>query len=241
MRVFAIGDLHLPGGTGKTMDRFGEHWRGHDRTIFDAWERTVRGDDMVLVVGDTSWATRLDDALPDLQRIGQMPGLKLLVKGNHDYWWATTSKMCGVLHPSINIIQASSTIVNRIAVAGTRGWICPGDSNFGEGDAMIYDREVGRLRMALKSLQGRESEFDALIVALHYPPTGAGHQSSGFTEIIDEYGAAACVYGHLHGDDIRTALTGIRRRTDYYLVSADAAGFAPAEIRLELPNPLARW
>lgn len=238
MRVFAIGDLHLPGGTAKTMDRFGEHWRGHDRKIFDAWQHTVRSDDLVLVVGDTSWATHLDAALPDLQRIGQMPGLKLLVKGNHDYWWETRSKMVRVLHPSINIIHASSIIVNRIAVAGTRGWICPEDSTFREEDAKIYEREVGRLRMALKSLHGREGDFDALIVALHYPPISGRHQSSGFTEIIDEYGAAACVYGHLHGDDIRSALTGIRKRTRYYLVSADAAGFCPAEIKLGLPPPI---
>ncbi len=214
------------------MDRFGEHWHDHDRKIFDAWERTVRSDDMVLVVGDTSWAMRLSEALPDLERIGQMPGLKLLIKGNHDFWWETRSKMRRLLHPSINIIQGSSTIVNRVAVAGTRGWICPDDSHFGEEDEKIYERELGRLRTALVSLRGRESEFDVLIVALHYPPTTAGHQSSGFTEMIDEYGAAVCVYGHLHGDDTRTALTGILGKTRYYLVSADAAGFAPAEISL---------
>jgi len=234
MRVFAIGDLHLAGGTGKTMERFGEHWRDHDRKIFDAWERTVRNDDVVLVVGDTSWAMRLEDALPDLERIGQMPGTKLLVKGNHDYWWQSRSKMTRALHPSIKILQASSIIVNRIAIAGTRGWVCPNDSHFEESDEKIYGRELGRLRTALATLRGRESEFDALIVALHYPPTNAVKQSSGFTELIDEYKANVCVYGHLHGDDIKTALTGLFGKTDYYLVSADAADFAPAEIKIQV-------
>ncbi len=237
MRVFAIGDLHLAGGTGKTMDRFGEHWRDHDRKIFEAWQRTVSNNDLVLVAGDTSWAMRLEDALPDLERIGQMPGLKLLVKGNHDYWWESRSKMSRVLHPSIKILQASSIIVNRMAFAGTRGWVCPNDSHFQEQDSKVYERELGRLRTALGTLRGRESEFDALIVALHYPPTNAEHQPSGFTDLIDEYGADVCVYGHLHGDDIRTALTGLLRETEYHLVSADAAEFAPAEIRIQILTP----
>lgn len=233
MKVFAIGDLHLAGGTGKTMDRFGEHWRDHDRKIFDSWARIVREEDLVLVVGDTSWAMRLDDAMPDLERIGQMPGLKLLVKGNHDYWWQSKSKMTRVLHPSIKVLQASSIIVNRIAVVGTRGWTCPNESHFEEQDARVYERELGRLRTALASLHGHEKEFDELIVALHYPPTNAAHETSGFTEVIDEHGADICVYGHLHGDDIRTALTGLRSRTTYFLVSADAANFAPSELKFQ--------
>ena len=231
MKIFAIGDLHLAGGTGKTMDRFGEHWRDHDLKIFEAWEATVREEDLVLVAGDTSWAMRFEDALPDLNRIGEMPGLKLLVKGNHDYWWQSKSKMSRALDSSIKILQASSIIVNRVAVAGTRGWICPNDSHFEEKDTKLYEREVGRLRSALTTVGVRREEFDTLIVALHYPPTSATHQASGFTDLIDEYGVDVCVYGHLHGDDIRTALTGRRGKTNYFLVSADAAGFSPALIK----------
>ena len=232
MKIFAIGDLHLAGGTGKTMERFGEHWRDHDRKTFDAWERTVRDQDLVVIAGDTSWAMKLEEALPDLDRIGLMKGQKLLIKGNHDYWWQSNAKMARVLNPSIRTLNGSSIIVNRVAVAGTRGWICPTDLHFEEHDAKIYEREVGRLRAALTSLHGRQNEFDALIVALHYPPTNAAHESSGFTELIDEYGAHICVYGHLHGEDIKTALTGSRGKTSYYVVSADAVGFAPAEIRI---------
>jgi predicted phosphohydrolase len=232
MKVFAIGDLHLAGGTGKTMDRFGEHWRNHDRKIFDAWDQTVGDKDLVLIVGDTSWAMRIEEAFPDLDRIGQMKGQKLLIKGNHDYWWQSNAKMARVLNPSIRIVNGSSVVVNRIAVAGTRGWICPNDSHFKEQDAKIYEREVGRLRAALTSLRGRENEFDVLIVALHYPPTNAAHESSGFTELIDEYGAGICVYGHLHGEDIASALTGLRGKANYNLVSADAVDFAPAELNI---------
>ena len=230
MRIFAIGDLHLAGGTGKTMDRFGEHWRDHDRKIFDAWERSIGDEDLVLIAGDTSWAMRMEDALQDLDRIGEMTGRKILIKGNHDYWWQSKSKMSRVLHPSISVLDGNSLILNRVAVAGTRGWICPNDSHFETRDSKIYEREVGRLRMALGSLVQCPDEFDALIVALHYPPTNAAHEPSGFTELIDEAAADICVYGHLHGEDIGPALRGLRQKTNYYLVSADAVDFAPAEL-----------
>lgn len=212
------------------MDRFGDHWLNHDQKIFDAWERLVSKDDLVIVAGDTSWALRLEDALPDLNRIGEAKGTKLLIKGNHDYWWETKSKMTRALHSSIGILNASSTIINRVAVVGTRGWMCPNDVHFDEQAAKIYEREVGRLRLAFDSLRGHEHEFDLLIAALHYPPTNAAHEPSGFTALIDEFGADICVYGHLHGEDIRGALTGLLEKTIYHVVSADAVDFAPAHI-----------
>jgi predicted phosphohydrolase len=232
MRVFAIGDLHLEGGTGKTMDRFGENWRNHDQKIFDSWERIGRDDDLLLVVGDSSWAMRIEEAQADLDRIGRMKGAKLLFKGNHDYWWQSSTKMARLLDPSIRIIQGNSIIINRLAVAGTRGWVCPNDAFFEEADKKIYEREVQRLKTALDSLKGREGDFDSLIVALHYPPTNEKHEPSGFTELIDERRADACIYGHLHGEAIKTALTGWRGAICHYLVSADAVDFAPAEIDL---------
>ena len=232
MRVFAIGDLHFAGGTDKTMDRFGESWRNHDTRILNAWQQIGTEDDLLLIVGDTSWAMRLEEALPDLERIGRMKGQKLMIKGNHDYWWQSAAKLKRALDPSIAILQASSVIIGRVAVAGTRGWMCPNDSIFQEHDAKIYQREVGRLRLALKSLDGRSSEFDSLIVALHYPPANEKHEPSGFIELLDEYRADACVYGHLHADAIKTGLTGMRNQTRYYLVSADAVHFEPAEIKI---------
>lgn len=233
MRLFAIGDLHLEGGTGKTMDRFGENWREHDRKIFESWQRTVQEEDLVLLAGDLSWAMRFEEARPDLERIGRMPGAKVMIKGNHDYWWQSVSKMKTALDPSIKILQASSVVINRVAIAGTRGWVCPNDAFFQEQDLKIYEREVGRLRLALESLHGRESEYDTLVVALHYPPANDKHEHSGFIELIDEYKVDACVYGHLHGEAIKTALAGLRGKTRYYLVSADSVDFAPAEIELK--------
>ncbi len=233
MRIFAIGDLHLEGGTGKTMERFGEQWRNHDKKIFSSWERIGRDDDLLLVVGDSSWAMRMAEAQADLDRIGSMKGTKILFKGNHDYWWQSPAKMSRVLHPSIKIIQGNSLIINRVAVAGTRGWVCPNDAYFKPQDEKIYEREVLRLKNALDSLKGSEADFDSLIVALHYPPTNNRHEPSGFTELIDAHHADACVYGHLHGESIKTALTGWRGNAYHYLVSADSVDFAPTEIILK--------
>jgi len=229
MRIFAIGDLHLEGGTGKTMDCFGENWRNHDQKIFSAWERIGRDDDLLLLVGDLTWAMRLEEALPDLARIGAMKGRKILIKGNHDYWWESHSKVRRALHPSVQTVQGS-VIIERVAIAGTRGWLCPNDLWFKYSDKKIYEREVGRLRAALESLRGRETEFDTLVVALHYPAVNERHEPSGFTELLKNYRADFCVYGHLHGDAIPGALTGDHDGTRHVLVSADAVDFTPAEI-----------
>jgi predicted phosphohydrolase len=238
MRIFAIGDLHLEGGTGKTMDRFGEHWQGHDRKIFDAWDRIALEDDLLIIAGDTSWAMRLEDAMPDLDRIGRMKGRKVIIKGNHDYWWPSLTKLKRAIDPSIEVLQANSMLHGRVVIAGTRGWTCPDDSCFQEQDRKIYEREVGRLRLALESTKQIEGQYDHAVTVLHYPPTNDRHDPSGFTDLLDEFAVDACVYGHLHGDAIRTGLTGLRGRTQYYVVSADAVNFAPAEVPLRTGEPI---
>jgi uncharacterized protein len=237
MRIFAIGDMHLAGGTGKTMERFGDNWRDHDRKIFDSWESIAQDDDLLLIAGDTSWAMRLNEARPDLDRIGRMRGRKLMLKGNHDYWWETLTKMRRAVDPSIDFLQGDPVIIDRVAFAGTRGWTCPNDSFFEERDQKIYDREVGRLRAALQSIRAKAGEFDSLIVALHYPPVNDRHEPSGFTQLIDEFEADLCVYGHLHGEAIPSAFVGPHRTTQYFLVSADAVEFTPVELPVPRRSP----
>jgi predicted phosphohydrolase len=149
MRVFAIGDLHLEGGSGKTMDRFGPHWVGHDRKIFEAWEAEGLDTDLMILAGDITWATRLPEAVPDLERIGRMKGRKLMIKGNHDYWWDSKAKLQKALPSSILPLQSESLIIDRIAVAGSRGWLCPGDPFFQADDEKIYQREVRWVKLAL--------------------------------------------------------------------------------------------
>ena len=230
MRVFAIGDLHLEGGTGKTMDRFGDIWIGHDRKIFEAWDRIGSHDDLLILAGDTTWAANLEAAIPDLQRIGRMKGRKIIIKGNHDYWWETKSKLLRVLPPGIEPLQSDALVVGGVAIAATRGWTCSGSDGFSEEDQKIYEREVGRLRLALERLAARKTDYDSLIVALHYPPTNGAKDPSDFTKLIDEVKADACVYGHLHGEWTRDGLTGKHGSTTYHLVSADFVNFTPARI-----------
>ncbi|MGH9759832.1 MAG: metallophosphoesterase, partial [Blastocatellia bacterium] len=187
-------------------------------------------DDVLILAGDLSWAGNLRDALPDLERVGAMKGRKILIKGNHDYWWETKSKLKRFLHPSIQLVQTQSVIVERIAMAGTRGWVCPGSELFQAEDEKIYIREVGRLKLALESLRGREKEYDHLVVALHYPPTNENRAPSGFTELIGEHGAGICLFGHLHGESTRLAITGLHGKTTYHLCSADYVDFCPVRV-----------
>jgi predicted phosphohydrolase len=230
MRVFAIGDLHLEGGTGKTMDRFGDNWVGHDRKIFEAWDRIGSDDDLLVIAGDSTWAPNLAAAIPDLERIGRMKGRKIIIKGNHDYWWETKSKLVKALPPSMVPLQSDALITDGVAIAGTRGWNCPGSEGFTEKDTAIYQREVGRLRLALERLAARKTHYDRLIVALHYPPTNSQKDPSDFTGLIDEFKADACVYGHLHGEWTAEGLKGRRGLTTYHLVSADFVDFQPVRI-----------
>jgi len=237
MRIFAIGDPHLSFAAPKPMHIFGEHWRDHDKKIAENWNRIANDDDVLIIAGDISWAMKLEEAAADLEWIARLKGRKVLIKGNHDLWWSSRSKVRKIADPSIEILQADSIVINGVAIAGTRGWQCPGnegsadmliegaEARYTEQDFKIYQREVGRLKLALESLRGKA--YRHLIVVLHYPPMNSQHEESGFTRLIDEYGADWCVHGHLHGDSIKTAFNGVRGKTHYRLVSADSVDFAP--------------
>ncbi len=240
MRIFAIGDLHLSHAKPKPMWIFGEHWRDHEKKVAENWSNIAQKDDILLIVGDISWAMRLEEARADLDYLAALAGQKIILRGNHDYWWPSKSKLESVLDPSIKFLQASSLIIDNIAIVGTRGWQCPGqipsadmmtegkEFSYTETDYKIYQREVARLKQAFESLKGKK--YQHLIVALHYPPMNAQHELSGFTELIDKYSAKTCVYGHLHGEAIKLAFNGNRNQTHYQLVSADSVNFMPKQI-----------
>jgi hypothetical protein len=242
MRIFAIGDPHLSLAKPKPMWIFGEHWRNHDKKIAENWASIAKEDDLLLIVGDISWAMRLEDALLDLDYIAKLKGKKIILKGNHDFWWPSKSKLKSVLAPSIDFLQASSLIIDDVAIVGTRAWQTPGNDSsadmmvesenfkpvYTEEDYKIYKREVERLKQALESLKGKK--YNHLIIALHYPPFNSNFDDSGFTELIDLYKANTCVYGHLHGESIKKAFNGKRNNTYYQLVSADSVDFTPKQI-----------
>lgn len=228
MKIFAIGDLHLPGGQEKPMDVFGGHWAEHAERIAAAWLERVSPEDLVLVPGDLSWAMTLDEAREDLDYLGRLPGKILLVRGNHDYWWNGIGKVRKALPANVHAIQNDYVALGQIAVCGTRGWTLPGTEGFGPDDEKIYLREIERLRLSLESAV--KAGLKPTIAMMHYPPAHRSRAPTGFTELLERFGVRLCVYGHLHGDSQRGALSGPVRGVCYRLVACDAIDFAPVQV-----------
>ena len=224
MRVFAIADLHLSFSSDKPMDVFGEAWRNHPARIEAAWREVVSEDDLILLPGDMSWAMQPDGARPDLDFIAALPGEKLLLRGNHDFWWSSPTKLRAMLPDKMHILQNDAFSYRGITVAGTRGWSCPNSAGFSENDRKIYERECLRLGLSLDAAK-RFGGTD--IVMTHFPPMNEKRQESGFTERIAASGARLAVYGHLHGIALRFAFEGERDGVSYHCVAADHLDFAP--------------
>ncbi|MBO8141417.1 MAG: metallophosphoesterase [Firmicutes bacterium] len=230
MKIFAIGDLHLPGGQDKPMDVFGAGWVDHPVKIRRAWLEVVGEDDVVLVPGDLSWAMALDQAREDLQYLAGLPGRIVLIRGNHDYWWSAIGKVRRALPPNVCAIQNDHILLKGgWAICGTRGWKVPGAAGFvAEEDTKIYVREQHRLKLSLES--ALEAGAGRIIAMLHYPPTNERHEPSAFTRILESFPVVHCVYGHLHGAARRHGLVGRMGDVHYHLVSCDAVGFRPVLI-----------
>jgi uncharacterized protein len=233
MRVFAIGDTHLSLARPKPMDVFGPQWKNHDQRIRENWQRIASDDDLLLIAGDISWAMTAREAEPDLEFIAGFKGRKLLLKGNHDYWWESITKLRSSMPPGIDLLQNDAHAYNGVAIAGARGWLPP-ETGRAESEARIYERETQRLRLSLDALDGMD--FQHLIVMTHYPPLRSLREETAFSELIEASGAGDCVYGHLHGADIATAAQGERNGVRYRLVSADAVDFAPVQIWPQEPD-----
>ncbi len=223
MRLFAIADPHLSRAQPKPMDIFGPGWEGHPQAFFRGWRSVVGAHDIVLVPGDISWAMRLEEALPDLSDIAELPGRKVLLRGNHDYWWPSLARLRGALPEGMYAVQNDALELDGVVIAGTRGWLCPGTHGFTSQDDKIYRRELERLRLSLAAAQRLEGNYR--VVMLHFPPTNSRLDPSGFTELIEEAQPDALVYGHVHGEQLGllTELDGV----DVHFVAADALGFVP--------------
>lgn len=238
MKIFAIGDLHLSFGEGveKPMDIFGEIWQDHASKLETMWRETVSPEDVVILCGDISWGLRLSEAEADFEWIRRLPGKKIIFKGNHDLWWQSAGKLNRLYGDESMIFTQNRCHVcdtgeKKIAICGSRGWICPGEEFFTEDDRKIYERELGRLRLSLED--GRASGASDMIGVLHFPPTNDKMQSSGFTELMTEYNVKVCIYGHLHGEEaFKKGLRGIFNGVRYELVSLDHLKAKPKEVIL---------
>ena len=229
MHIYAIADLHLSGTPPtKPMEIFGEHWAGHKEKLQINWLHTVKAEDYVIIAGDISWAMHLEEAAPDLEWLAQLPGRKILLRGNHDYWWSSLKKMRELYGDKFIFLQNDSTLVlledgRKVAVCGTRGWILPSAEKFTEEDKKIYQREGIRMELGLQ--QALKEEPDVLIQALHYPPFFSPEEETVFSSIMEKHRVNYCVYGHIHGENHILTYEGERAGIQYKLVSCDTQDF----------------
>ena len=228
-KIYAIGDLHLSHAVpDKAMDLFGAHWANHSERLQNAWSDRVHEDDLVLIPGDISWAMYLSEAAADLAFLGDLPGTKLLLRGNHDFWWSSVTKVRQALPKSVFALQNDTFRFGDLYVCGTRGWTVPESSHFKESaDRKLYERERIRLDLSLSALPK-----DAPAVGmLHFPPFSETGEKSAFAERFEAAGVSDVVYGHLHGASHRFAFNGEANGVRYHLVSADYLDFVPKRIR----------
>ena len=226
MKIFAISDLHLPGTSIKPMDVFGVQWDRHQDKIQENWNKIVSQEDLVLIPGDISWAMTLADARGDLDFIGELPGRKIILRGNHDYWWSSVSRIRQIVHPSIEALQNNAFKIGNVVICGTRGWLCPGRDSTAE-DEKIYNRECIRLKLSLDAAMPLCTGGEELIVMLHYPPRVEGIGERDFIHILEQYPVNQVIYGHVHGPKFSAVFAGLHDRTQYNLVSCDYIDFSP--------------
>ena len=235
MAIWGISDLHLGFQVDKPMTIFGPHWAEHPDCVAEAWDQLVTDDDLVLVPGDNSWAMRLSEADMDLTWIDERPGTKILLKGNHDYWWTSIGRVRAALPSSLYALQNDVISIGDYHFAGSRLWDQPGHRGFKASDKKVYLREIERLRLSLQMGQKALSTHGGeLIVLCHYPPFAEDGGSSPYTELIEESGASLCVYGHLHGRRARhqaRAREGEIGGVEYRLLSCDLLDFKPVKLR----------
>jgi len=246
MSIFAIADLHLSFNTPrKGMDIFGENWKEHASKIEATWKELITKDDLILVAGDISWAMNFEQVEADFHWIDQLPGTKVIIKGNHDYWWTTLNKVREKLPPSILAIQSDALLWNDIAISGTRLWdtqefsfkeyidLQPGPSPFtpkSEEELLhnekIYARELDRLERSIQAMP----EAKTKIVMTHYPPISADLQQSKASQILEKYSVNHCVFGHLHQMKEGVKMFGEKNGIRYHFTSCDYLDFKPIKI-----------
>ncbi len=226
MSLFAIADTHLSLGTNKPMDDF-PGWSNYIERLENNWNRVVENKDTVVIAGDISWAMNFDELKADFDFLNKLNGTKIILKGNHDYWWNTASKMNKFIEDnsftSIKILHNNSYSISGISVCGSRGWMYESDSDH---DTKVLNREVMRINASIEA-----AECEEKLVFLHYPPITQNTQCEEILELFSKKGIKKCFYGHLHGAPSRFAFEGIYNGVDYKLISCDRLSFTPYLIK----------
>lgn len=234
MSIYVIADLHLSLRRPKPMDIFGENWAGHEEKIKENWIKNVKENDLVVLPGDFSWETYLEDTKLDFEYLNNLPGKKLMLKGNHDYWWTTLTNMRKFLkenkYENIDFIYNNSYEFEDKILCGTRGWSIADEEN----DQKLINRELIRLELSLKDGVNKYGEDKEIIVFMHYPPITKAkiesEQEMKFVELMKKYNVKRCYYGHLHGTSIKDAIEGTIEGIQFKLISADGVDFKLTQI-----------
>jgi len=229
MSIYVIGDLHLSFGQDKPMNIFGENWNDHANKIKNNWIKKVKEDDLVVLPGDFSWAMHLEDAFEDFKYLSKLPGTKLLLKGNHDYWWSTLNKMKNYLNENgfkkIDFIYNSAYLYNNKIIVGTRGWSLQDSEN---SNKMIH-RENERLKLSIEDGMKQFGIDKEIICFMHYPPINSKNIMKNnhleFFSTMKQYNVKRCYYGHLHGKSHMEAINEIVEGIKFQLVSSDYLNF----------------
>lgn len=210
------------------MDIFGAHWDNHFERVRQDWLERVAADDIVLLPGDISWAMRLSDAQKDLAAIGALPGSKVLLRGNHDYWWQSVSRLRASLPAGMYAIQNDALALGSVILCGARGWLPPDGAHAVADDAKVYLRELQRLELSLRDAARKASRHASprVVALLHFPPFADKNHSTEVTALLSAYGVDDAVYGHLHGQGLAGAYTGEHEGVRYHQVSCDHLAFA---------------
>lgn len=233
MALFAIADLHLSCDTEKPMDIFGGNWQGYTEKIKKNFNAMISPEDTVVIGGDISWGMSFQEAKNDFALIDALPGKKIILKGNHDLWWSTMSKMQKFLKENkfhtIQFLHNNYYLYNNAtAICGTRGWFY--EENFKEkNDAKIFKRELMRLETSLK--MAKEHNAEEIYCFLHYPPVYTNFRCMEIINLMKQYQVTKCIYGHLHGDSLQYAFTGEEEGIQFILVSGDYINFAPVLLK----------
>lgn len=222
MSLFAIADTHLSFGTNKPMDTF-EGWQNYTEKLEKNWNNVVSNDDTVVIAGDISWAMNFNELVPDFEFINNLNGKKIILKGNHDYWWNTATKMKKFIEENgfntISILHNNSFECGGVSVCGSRGWLFDSEE---EQDEKVLNREVMRVKASLDS-----ANCDEKIVFLHYPPITMNSECKEILQLLNSYGINSCYYGHLHGVAAKYSVDGSINNIKFKLISCDKLNFTP--------------
>ncbi len=225
MAIYTIADLHLSFNTDKPMEIFGENWQNYENKIQKDWKTKVKSEDLVILPGDFSWAMYLEETERDFEFINGLPGKKILLKGNHDYWWSTITSMRKYINErgftNIDFLYNNSYEFENKIIAGTRGWNISEEQE----DVRLTNREIARLELSIKNGISKYGEDKEIIVFMHYPPVIRKNMNTDYIKLMKKYNIKKCFYGHLHSKSIYEAVEGRIDGIELKLVSSDALNF----------------